>query len=284
MEVDPLALVDATAVEWLLDRSFAFDDDPAGWPRSAPTGGSEATAQLGQRLTGLLDKAPGYALVDLGAHLNDELLCRATWNLFTTLCLPVPQYATGEMFFPVEAAEAQPAHSPFSMSRSEVEMHNDGTFLPAAPQVAALLSLAAADQGGETIIVDGADVFGELTDADAAVLLDHHPIDLRGQTDGPPIRSQAIATRDARGRLRLRYVRSYIEAGYAKAGRQIPAATRTALDHVDALAADEARQIAFLLKRGELLLVDNQRFLHGRRAFREAGTQRRLRRVYGMLR
>ena len=109
--------------------------------------GDDAT-RLRDRLTRLLGESPGYALVDLALSDASELLCRAAWNLLTTLFLPVAQYVTGEVFFPVEAAETQPSHSPFSMSRSDVSFHTDGTFLPAAPDILALLSLTAADGGG----------------------------------------------------------------------------------------------------------------------------------------
>jgi alpha-ketoglutarate-dependent taurine dioxygenase len=288
VNVNPSALVDVGASTWLLDREIPFDRDPAGWPRTAPAGALNDAARLRDRLTRLISESPGYALIDLVlSDASDELLCRAAWNLLTTLCLPVPQYVTGEVFFPVEAADAQPIHSPFSMSRSDVAVHSDGTFLPAAPEIVALLSLSAADEGGETVIVDGAAVFDDLSAADTAVaslLLEEHPIDLRGQTNGNPTRSQPIATRDDTGRLRLRYVRAYIEQGYVKSGIEVSGVTRAAFDRFDALAMAEERQVSFQLKRGELLVIDNQRYLHGRRRFQEHARQRRLRRVYGMLR
>jgi hypothetical protein len=137
------------------------------------------------------------------------------------------------------------------------------------------------------VIVDGADIVDDLCASDtsvAAVLFEEHPIDLRGQTGCDPTRSQPIATRDEGGRLRLRYVRAYIEQGYDKADLRMTDRTRAAFDRFDALAAAEERQIPFLLERGELLVIDNQRHLHGRRAFRETTRRRRLRRVYGVLR
>jgi len=240
------------------------------------------------RLTKLLRESTGYALIDLRLpDASDELICSAAWNLLTTLCLPVPQYVTGELFFPVEAVDVQPLHSPFSMSRSEAAFHTDGTFLPAAPEIAALLSLSKADDGGETVIVDGAEVVDDLCESDASVagvLFEEHPIDLRGQTGGNSTRFQPIATRDKGGRLRLRYMRDYIEQGYDKAGLRLTDRTRAAFNSFDACVAAEERQIPFLLERGELLVIDNQRYLHGRRAFRETTRRRRLRRVYGVLR
>ena len=288
MNVDPSALVDVGASTWLFDRQIPLDRDPAEWPRTAPAGLGDDATRLRDRLTRLLGESPGYALVDLAlSDASDELLCRAAWNLLTTLFLPVPQYVTGEVFFPVEAAETQPSHSPFSMSRSDVSFHTDGTFLPAAPDILALVSLTAADEGGETLIVDGAAVFADLTAEDAsvaAVLLEEHPIDLRDQTDGNPTRSQPIATRVEAGRVGLRYVREYLEQGYVKSGLKTPEHARAAFDRFDALAAVEERQISFLLERGEVLIIDNRRYLHGRRGFREQTRRRRLRRVYGMFR
>lgn len=288
MTSDREAQVDVGASTWLLEREVPLDADSAQWPRTAPRGAGDGARHLRDRLAHLLRESPGYALIDLAlSDRSDELICRAAWNLLTTLCLPVPQYVTGELFFPVEAADVQPLHSPFSMSRSEVAFHTDGSFLPVAPEIAALLSLSTADEGGETVIVDGAAVGDDLCASDAslaAVLFEEHPIDLRGQAGGDPTRSQPIATRDEGGRLRLRYVRGYIERGYVKAGLRVSDRTRAAFDRFDAMAAAEERQISFLLERGELLVIDNQRYMHGRRAFREEARRRRLRRVYGMLR
>ena len=116
------------------------------------------------------------------------------------------------------------------------------------------------------------------------MLLEEHPIDLRDQTDGNPTRSQPIATRVEAGRVGLRYVREYLEQGYVKSGLETPERARAAFDRFDALAAVEERQISFLLERGEVLVIDNRRYLHGRRGFREQTRRRRLRRVYGVLR
>jgi hypothetical protein len=288
MTGDRKAQIDLGAYAWLLEREVPLDVDSSQWPCTEPMGAGNEAGDLRDRLTHLFRRSPGYALIDLSLpDASDEVICSAAWNLMTTLCIPVPQYVTGELFFPVEAADAQPLHSPFSMSRSEAAFHTDGSFLPAAPEIAALLSLSRADEGGETVIVDGAGVVDDLCASDApvaAVLFEEHPVDLRGQTSGDLTRSQPVATRDEGGRVRLRYVRDYIEQGYDKAGLRMTDRTRVAFDRFDALAAAEERQISFLLERGELLVIDNQRYLHGRRAFRETTRRRRLRRVYGVLR
>jgi alpha-ketoglutarate-dependent taurine dioxygenase len=54
------------------------------------------------------------------------------------------------------------------------------------------------------------------------------------------------------------------------------------MDAVDRLAAAGSSQTEALLVRGQLLVWDNRRFLHGRRSFRDVIGRRRLRRMYGM--
>jgi hypothetical protein len=83
-------------------------------------------------------------------------------------------------------------------------------------------------------------------------------------------------------RTELRYMRQYIEQGYAQIGQPLSENVAKALDAWDDLAAAPDQQIPILIDRGHLLLWNNFRFLHGRRPFTERHQRRRLRRAYGI--
>jgi hypothetical protein len=228
---------------------------------------------------------PGAVVVDFDVRdATDDEVTSVGWNFFTCLCTPVPQYRTGELIYPVEVADVAPGESHYSRSSDSGNLHTDGTFLPRPPDVAALLCLSSAQSGGETILIDGRELIAELRSRNpdaVAILSRDHPFDCLGQLPGYETRRQPIFTESGRGFV-LRYLRKYIEQGYAKTGKDVPAGLTDALDQLDALASDEARQDAVRLARGQMLVFDNHRFLHGRRAFSEAkGRRRRLRRIYG---
>jgi hypothetical protein len=197
----------------------------------------------------------------------------------------VPQYSTGELIYPVEVTETVGSGaSHYSQSRAAGGFHTDGTLLPEAPEIAALLGLSHADVGGETVLMDGRTLYDALLalgDRHVETLAREQPFDLMGQSATAPTKRQRILVHHD-NRVELHYLRYYIERGYARLGELVPDALRAAMDALDGLAADEAYQQPALLRRGDLLVWDNRRFLHGRRDFVEIQRRRRLRRMYGM--
>ncbi|GAA2139223.1 hypothetical protein GCM10009760_21210 [Kitasatospora kazusensis] len=269
----------------LSSRPLPADLAPDDWPDQAPDDAARDLAPARAEALRLLDGEPGWLVVHTGlAALDDHRLMTAAWNLFTALCEPVPQYRTGELVFPVEVTDAPTeASSHYSRSNATGGFHTDGTLLDLTPQVAALIGLSSADSGGETVLVDG---FG-LADHLAAEAPDHlalleqaHPFHSGDQGEDPVMEHRIV---DLTGeRLRLHYLRRYIDRGYEHTGRTRPDGLSAALDAWDALVADPARQNGILLERGDILLWNNARFIHGRTPFEERTRRRRLRRAYGV--
>lgn len=230
----------------------------------------------------------GAVVIEFAAEeATDDEITSVGWNFLTCFCAPVPQYRSGELIYPVEVTDDAPGESHYSRSSDSGNLHTDGTFLPRPPDVAALLCLSAAGKGGETVLVDGHELVPELRSRNAGaveILSREHPFDCLGQLPGYETRRQPIVSQTEGGYV-LRYLRRYIEQGYAKEGEAIPAELAEAMDELDALTADEARQDPVRLERGQMLVFDNHRFLHGRHAFSEdEGQRRRLRRIYGSYR
>jgi alpha-ketoglutarate-dependent taurine dioxygenase len=278
-----VSLADAD-IQLITDRLIPFDQALDAWPTAPPPHLEAESLECRGELNRLLRDRPGYAVVDTGlADAGDDVVCSAAWNLFTALWRPMPQYSSGELLFPVEVVPDAPGKS-LSQTNASGVFHTDGTVLPEAPAVAALFCLSSADAGGETVLVDGAALHESMArsgDGLIEALLAQHPVDCHGQSPDVEVRRQPTATRGEDGQLHLRYLRRYIEEGYEKVGEEIPSATRAAFDYVDRFAAAEEHQIPVALTRGELLVFSNDRFLHGRRAFRDGAKRRRLRRAYG---
>jgi hypothetical protein len=269
----------------LLARIIPIDHPSESWPTSQlgpiPLEFVAVFEYIMQHLWG----EPGWILIDTGlAGHSDETLGSAAWNLFTALCSPVPQYRTGELIYPVEVAHGSVrASSTYSQSNKAGGFHTDGTLLDAPPEIAMLAGIHAADEGGETIIIDGYPIVNRLREGSGhqvSILEDLHPFH-SGDFDDPMVTHRIIGNI---GELtKIRYSRRYIELGYAQTWQQLSLGLETALQALDALIATPKHQTAVLIDRGHALLWNNMRCLHGRRPFKEVRKHRRLLRTYGML-
>jgi alpha-ketoglutarate-dependent taurine dioxygenase len=247
--------------------------------RSGELGGNGCVAATPPAI---LDLDPGFLLVRVASDgASDSEICAAAWGWFTSFWEPVAQYATGELFYPVETRPGAAGANHYSHSNEAGAFHTDGALLPRPPDVAALVCLSPADRGGETILVDGTHLARNLLDDDQrACLRRAHPFasEEDASAEHPVERPVLTFQQD---RPRWCYLRRYIEAAYCGSAKGMPGDLRRSLDVIDRHAGSDANQQAFRLARGELLVWDNRRFFHGRRSFVEAVSKRRLRRIYG---
>ena len=270
----------------LLGRSIPADLALDAWPLEPADESAPALADACREITHVLREGRGWTVVDTGlADLADEALCSAAWNLFTALCRPVPQYRTGELVYPVEVSSA-PAlgSSHYSSSSRTGGYHTDGTLLDVTPHVAMLAGLSTADEGGETVLVDGHALIDRMasTAPELLSLLESpHPFH-SGDGDLDPVVEHEIVEMSA-DRPRIHYLRRYIEQGYARRGCDVDEKLIAALDAWDELIADPGLRTPVLIERGQILLWDNFRFVHGRTPFVERTSRRRLRRAYGVI-
>jgi alpha-ketoglutarate-dependent taurine dioxygenase len=273
----------ASLSERTIGESLALD----AWPADPPVQFDRSIADTCRQIVYYLRSGPGAVVVGLvtGA-LGDADLGAVAWNLFTSFARPIPQYDTGELIYPVQVADNAPAVSHYSQSRQAGGFHTDGTLLPRPPDIAALVCVSQASSGGATVLIDGQLLCSELgavkPDAVTVLQAPHH-FDALGQVPGLATKQQPILDWSD-GHVRVRYLRQYIEDGYRRIGEPVPAELDSAMDALDTASGQERYQAEVLLRRGQLLIWDNNRFLHGRRAFDEDGSRRRLLRIYGTLR
>jgi alpha-ketoglutarate-dependent taurine dioxygenase len=72
------------------------------------------------------------------------------------------------------------------------------------------------------------------------------------------------------------YNRARIHRGYRTLGEHLPPARAAALDALDAALASPDLQCPILLRAGDLLCVDNRRYLHARGGFSDDHADGRL--------
>ncbi|WP_165845398.1 TauD/TfdA family dioxygenase [Streptacidiphilus pinicola] len=161
-----------------------------------------------------------------------------------------------------------------SKTRVEAPYHTDSTSLRTFPNVFGLLCLRPAMDGGRSLLVSACRAYQEIAASSPehlpALFKDHFrntvtpgdeetdifdntfPIYSWGQFSNGPT---------------LRYMRHWIETGYAKAGRSLTDADVAAFDRLDAVLGDEEHVLGVDLAAGEFIFFNNCTVAHNRTAF-----------------
>ncbi|MCA8967065.1 MAG: TauD/TfdA family dioxygenase, partial [Planctomycetes bacterium] len=154
-----------------------------------------------------------------------------------------------------------------------LSVHTDNPYRDPAPTLQLLHCLKNEVDGGETVLVDGfhcATLLASL-DPHGCELLGRHRVPFRFESADAVLEARgAIIETDDRGELRtVRYNNRSVDAFDAPPD-VLPGFYR-AYRHFTRLLFDPANAVVFKLAPGDLLLLDNRRVLHGRKAFDGAG-------------
>jgi gamma-butyrobetaine dioxygenase/trimethyllysine dioxygenase len=148
-----------------------------------------------------------------------------------------------------------------------VDVHTDQPFIARPPRLQLLQAIRAADEGGESVVVDALAAARLLAaeDAEAHRLLTTVPVAFHRKQMAFESRVEAPILR-LEPTFQVRY--SYFTiAPFALPFAELPAFYR-AWDRFARLVRDPKNQLRFTLRPGDFLLYDNHRVLHGRTAFR----------------
>ncbi|MET8968940.1 TauD/TfdA family dioxygenase [Streptomyces hydrogenans] len=262
--VEPRAWTPATlrAEEWLLPAPPSGSPAPAAEVDAMLHRGPGFAVLRGVDLDGLDDRECVGRCADLVALLRGPVggrLHRSANELLTAATAPaVP--STGAAHPP----EGDPLTLPPHMDRGEG---------PTPPHVLALLCVRPAADGGASLLAAGATVHNRLLADDPAALRELYG-DFRFGSGPGFDRFRPVFRRDD-GTLVVHYNRYWIDRGQDETGTPHPPARRHALDSMDRLLADPSTVLRLPLRRGDLLLVNNDAVLHGRTPFQDTGTTRR---------
>lgn len=172
-----------------------------------------------------------------------------------------------------------------ALSNNRPGIHTDGSGLPDAEiHVMGLLCIRPAFRGGESILVNALDVFDSLPNDVQEHLLTRHfvrqsPYD---KNDPNPVRRpiyQQYSTAIYTG-LGIRYHRSRIEGGHQRVSEPLTPRDLEVLDLLDQRLNDPKYRRDFMLRSGDLLLLNNMLLCHDRYAFEDKGAPRYLERYW----
>lgn len=280
----------------------AADERPRAWDRDTLRESdwlvplSARLDDLTARLLSCLYESPGLAVLpglEL-AGLGDEecaQLCRRFVSLVGTP-RPLESVAAGDHLLTATGLSG-------AVDAAALAPHTDRAGPPGPPAVLALLCVRPAPEGGASLLVSGDSVRARLA-ADRPEVLptlhqDFHfgaernltrtgPVfswtadridgQNHGRSDGRP-QDRLDGRLNGRpqdrldGRLQVQYNRFQIERGHQAAGDPLTPAQLAALDAFDDVLDDTTLFLRLSLRRGDLLLLNNNTVLHGRTAYTE---------------
>lgn len=264
---DPVAVMVPEAIAAGLARVCTLEMERHRWSRTNVDAAREVLTTRGYRVLGVLAErvartrlaAPGWAVLALPDELTDEELQRTAAGVLTALGWPFYSIEQGGRLW--IGQESSPAADPASFGGLGAnQLHIDAPNVERVPDYTSLLVLRADPAGGgASLLGDLRAALARLTDSDRAEL--RRPVYFEGRAQGL----------HGVGRARLPF--PVLED--ADDGRWIRWAGKMLHDHrntghLDALgrfaAALSSATQTIMLRRGQLLIADQQRIAHGRRA------------------
>ena len=242
-------------------------------------------SEVAQLQSGPLDRA---ALLDMRLRLEREgyailkapeesmgtnsSMVRCLMSSLRQLGPFLPQSKAGNLMHFVEPAENAPVHSFYSNSNIGGHIHTDGTFIHVpVPDYATLICVTPADQGGDSLLVDGRRVVDYLKrhyPEEIPFLLKHEfYFDTDEQVAAGGFIKRNILDLSG-GAPRIQYFRALIALGHDKAGVPLTDEEGRILNIFDEAISAPENVTSHKLLRGEMLIINNNTHLHSREPFK----------------
>lgn len=203
------------------------------------------------------------------------------WLLGSLLGRPVSQSLAGEIMVDVADTGIKKAIGVRGFRTNAGQPpHIDNSFNASPPDYVSLLSMRKAIRGGVSKFVSFYTVHNELMDRHADLL----PRLYRGfyqdrQGDFHPGESQTVfyPIFEYDGELKSRYTHFTVPAGYQSAGVPFEGESREAFEAMSRIVDDPELYCSFVIEPGQLQVVNNRSFGHGRTAYEDAEDKSRRR-------
>jgi hypothetical protein len=223
-----------------------------------------------------LETGRGFVIIDglAGAHYSALELQTIYWLVGQLLGQPATQNVQGTLLYDVRDTGQDVRYGArFSVTNAETGFHTDNSFGEAIIDYVGLLCINTARAGGRNQVISAHTVRDELQARHPDVLQTlYQPfhVDRRAGLrpgDAPTIQFPILCGEG--DNLVCRYLRYWIEAGHAKAAQPLTAAQQRALTVLDEVLGEQALQVAFDLKPGDIFFISNRWILHNRSAFED---------------
>lgn len=223
-----------------------------------------------------MESGRGFAIVTGldGDRWSGDAGIRAYWLLGRALGRPVIQNVQGTLLYDVRDTGMSVTEGVrFSVTNADSSFHTDNSFGDSIVDYVGLLCVRPALSGGVNQVVSGLSAVeilaAEAPDALAALRRPFH-VDRRGgvRPGERPTKPVPVIEQQS-GEPVFRYLRTWIQAGHAKAGEPLTPEQSGALDALDEVLSRPALRAELTLKEGEMLWANNRWLLHNRTAFED---------------
>lgn len=167
---------------------------------------------------------------------------------------------------------------PVSKTRDSTGFHTDSTAAEYFPDLVGLLCLHPALEGGDSLMVNAANLYAHLKDKNPSILeilsmpLLRDVITPGAEQNTAAILQNKVPVFETRNdQFLFRYMRFWTEQAYEKTGLKPPDGLKEALDWVDNFFNDENEVLSFRMERGDVLMINNTFLCHNRTAFIDPG-------------
>jgi alpha-ketoglutarate-dependent taurine dioxygenase len=234
-----------------------------------------------------LENGPGILwLRGALTELEETERKNAHWVMMSFLGEPIPQNEQAQLYIQVvDEGQRMSAGGRYHKSNEGGELHTDSPQYEHPPELISLLCVHPAPAGGESKLLSAYAVHNAL---------------LRGQPERLPLLYEnyhfhrkatsettlaPVFTYDSRRKsLCCRYLGDYVRSGHAVKGEKLAGTPKgEALAALDATLSQENLVVELNLCDGDVLVLDNQRILHGRSSFHDDPGDGRPRRQMGRL-
>jgi alpha-ketoglutarate-dependent taurine dioxygenase len=204
------------------------------------------------------------------ADLDDLERKNAHWVMMSFLGEPLPQNEKGDRYvYVVDEGQRLSAGGRYHQSNEGGELHTDSPQYEQPPEVISLVCVQPAMEGGESKLASAYAVHNSLLrDHPSRLPLLYEAFHfLRKPTTNTTV--APIFTYDGK-HLGCRYLGEYVRSGYAMQGETLAVTPKgEALAALDAALSRADAVVELSLAAGDVLVLDNQRILHGRSSFRD---------------
>lgn len=225
-------------------------------------------------------RGSGVALVK--AHLLTEDAFRLVY-MKMGLALGTPIETYGRLYEVKDTGVSyRETAAPVSQTRESTGMHTDSSGKDVLPAIVGLACVRSAPRGGSSRLVSAAQVHESLRRKHPWLLARLYGSFVRDVVTPGGDRSPAQVAKNRfpvfsyPGRLRLRYMRYWIERGHERVGEPLDDEARAAFDALDAELAAPENVLVFRMSSKEMLFIDNTLVAHDRDAYEDDPSSPRL--------
>ena len=234
-----------------------------------------------------LDGGPGILWIS-GALADFDAIERknAHWVMMSFLGEPIPQNEHAELYIQVtDEGQRMTAGGRYHKSNEGGELHTDSPQYERPPELISLVCVQPAAMGGESRFLSAYAVHNTLLrEAPERLPRLYEKYHFHRKPTSETTFAPVFTWDSERRRLGCRYLGEYVRSGHAIRGEELAGTPEgEALAALDDVLCHENLVVSLTLGAGDVLVLDNQRILHGRTRFQDDPETGRPRREMGRL-